>query len=189
MDERMLDSLGTVIQQRKDLEKFSGGEVFCWWGVIIPLGILVQWLFGDEPWMYYAMNGFGFLGQTAHVVYMKRQHATNSYWDKQLSSFWLLVVLLIVNIPFLYAGRSGILGMNASIPVNYMLLGGGLYLSGIFKNRYTLRIGGIIMIVSAIVLAAPRFVVPGTGNVVLSMAAMFFGFGVFGLLSNFEKPR
>jgi hypothetical protein len=43
------------------------------------------------------------------------------------------------------------------------------------------------MIASGITLALPRFIGQGAGTYALAIGGMFFGFGVFGLLSNFER--
>jgi len=189
MEQKLLETLKVVMKDRQERERYSGGEVFAWWGVLISLGMLTEALLAHSYAVYVSFMFVGLAGQMGYVRYLKRKENTNSYWGKQLNLLWIGIVLLLVVFPFFFILAVPLIPSANADPIISFILGAGLYGSGIMKNRRTLRLGGVWFLITGLILAIPQVREQDALRLTLNVGAMLFSFGLMGMLSNREKTR
>jgi hypothetical protein len=185
MDKLSVTRLQDIIDKRIIREKVAGGEVFAAWGFLILCSIVLQLFFQNKPWIGLAGLLLGIIFQITFVNIMSHKSGYKLLWDHVINSTWIFIVCLIVIInilfPYVFKLYDGIAG-SALI---FLFLSIGMFFSGVFANKWSLRFGGVVFVLAAICMPL-SFI---ENKYIISFCGIFFGLFLPGIWCMIEERK
>ncbi|MGC8764373.1 MAG: hypothetical protein ACP5QT_00590 [Brevinematia bacterium] len=182
-EKEVIDKLKEIVTQREERFHLSGGEVFVWWGILSLLAHNIYNLLLPSIFIWIGMIVLGNIGMIAYIFFAYRS-GYKTFWGEMLGEFWFFLTLLLILIFYVFPFVFKLYPPMAIYPFILFSLSIGMYVSGLITQSISFRVGGIIFLISSILLAYNT-----TWFFWIFNAGILSGLVIPGIWSMYEKRR
>ncbi|MEJ5284809.1 MAG: hypothetical protein ACP5Q5_10715 [Brevinematia bacterium] len=182
-EKEVMEKLKEIVSQREERFYLSGGEVFVWWGVLSLLAHNIYNLLLPNIFVWIGMIVLGNAGMIAYIA-IAFKGGYKTFWGKMLGEFWGFLTILLVFVFYIFPFVLKLFPPMAIYPLILFCLAVGMYVSGLIAQSIAFKVGGIIFLVSSVLLAYNT-----TWFFWIYNAGTFFGLVIPGIWSRYEKRK